>query len=80
MQDDPLFDPRSLGFGNKDVAFISQHLQIDKLLEQLKSSFQIVAIGRRQFKIQDQTAQEDQQLQPITQEGLFFGNCLAALA
>jgi hypothetical protein len=76
-QDDPVFVPQILGFGSADVGFVTQHLQVEMLLEQLKSSFQVAAIGGRQFKIQDQTAHGDQQMQPISKDGLFFGNCLA---
>lgn len=47
------------------------------LTEQFKTGFQIGAVGRSQFKIQDQTAHCDQQMQPVTEESLLFRDGLA---
>ncbi len=71
-QTDAVLLPQLSGFGGTDIAFVSQHIQVGMLTEQLKPGFQIRAVGRGQFKVQDQAAQTDQQVQAIAKNGLFF--------
>ncbi len=76
-QQNAVFLPQFSSFWRTDVAFVSQHLQIRMIIEQFETGFQIGAVGRSQFKIQDQTAHRNEQMQTVAEEGLLFRDSLA---
>src|ERR1035437_644834 len=47
------------------------------LAKHFKTGFQVRCVGRRQFKIQDETAHGDKEMQAIAKDSLFFCGNLA---
>ena len=58
----PVLLPQVGSFGCTDIGFIAQDLQVGVFNQQLKADFQVVFIGRRKFKIENDAIHGNQQV------------------
>ena len=79
-QPDSILLKQFCGLLSADIAFVAQYLQIGMLAQDLKTDFQVRAMRWRQLKIQNQTAQGDQQMQFETEIVCFREDTLPKVA